>query len=568
MVTSGFPESTLMMAILALFLFVPELVARSRIPGFQHIVLGIILFHLIGFCISSPQLLALCDFIGKEALHYRPGHGAIQYTDYSIFLRWFTRVRNDTPGGEAIHFFNTIPFYLFLIGITCLKIRKTWHPVTIGLLFSSIFFVIKNFPIWPAFNEWISRLPIASASLFNSYSLVLILFPFAYFVALGAEHLVSQHNRDESGLRNDFVLGAGVAISPLFIAAGLYYFMGYTEVEIKWVYKIGGIFMFFCFILYLVKNTYIPIVLCLFILIELCVVLPRDFIKIDSQEYERSFSHSRPKQLLILLESRGWTKENVREISGPGSYVSSGIASFNSGSMPIIPYRLKNGLTTFFKDTTGWGAHMPVTVQSLPFVWQMMGVTHYLGNSPTSEKSGDTRSLRLVGDVAGEPVFEDIYALGRAYIAQKCTSARDPDESMRIITAQDQFRAGDAVIESLDTDLNKFCNSYSNRVQRIAVEEDRGASVKLSVVRGPGIVILNDQYFQGWNLRNSIDGEILKIHPANYMFRGAVLEKEKDYRLEFFYRPTWLNYATTLVSSGFILMLGWLVYMFVGYKIK
>jgi hypothetical protein len=66
-----------------------------------------------------------------------------------------------------------------------------------------------------------------------------------------------------------------------------------------------------------------------------------------------------------------------------------------------------------------------------------------------------------------------------------------------------------------------------------------------AVLERPGVVVLADVYYPGWNLK--IDGQDAPVHRANRMMRGAAVEAGR-HRLVYTFRPA--SFRTGLVVSG------------------
>jgi uncharacterized membrane protein YfhO len=75
-------------------------------------------------------------------------------------------------------------------------------------------------------------------------------------------------------------------------------------------------------------------------------------------------------------------------------------------------------------------------------------------------------------------------------------------------------------------------------------------------LEAPGLLILADSYFPGWQA--TLDGEPVEIRPANHLFRGVLLPAGR-HRVRFEYRPRWLalGIAASGVGAVVLLMLGW-----------
>ena len=69
-------------------------------------------------------------------------------------------------------------------------------------------------------------------------------------------------------------------------------------------------------------------------------------------------------------------------------------------------------------------------------------------------------------------------------------------------------------------------------------------------ISGPTVLILNDNYYPGWQAIDARCGENIPIYPANLTFRAMVLPEEREYQLELRYWPSWLTTALVISLCG------------------
>ncbi|MAF06482.1 MAG: hypothetical protein CL389_01340 [Acidiferrobacteraceae bacterium] len=143
-------------------------------------------------------------------------------------------------------------------------------------------------------------------------------------------------------------------------------------------------------------------------------------------------------------------------------------------------------------------------------------------------------------------LFFDPSALPRAHIPLDCSTSKDEAESLRKITDRG-FTIGQAVIEQLAGPSVAVCEKHQSAVQPVGITSDRGRSITLEPVLGPTVLILNDNYYPGWQALDTYSGRDIAIYPANLTFRAMVLPEEKEYQLELRYWPPWLT-ASLIIS--------------------
>ena len=143
-------------------------------------------------------------------------------------------------------------------------------------------------------------------------------------------------------------------------------------------------------------------------------------------------------------------------------------------------------------------------------------------------------------------LFFNPSALPRAYIPLDCSTSKDETESLRKITDRG-FTIGQAVIEQPAGPSSAVCEKHQSAVQPVGITSDRGRSITLEPVSGPTVLILNDNYYPGWQAIDTYSGRDIAIYPANLTFRAMVLTEEKEYQLELRYWPPWLT-ASLIIS--------------------
>ncbi|MBF0298454.1 MAG: hypothetical protein HQK51_07020, partial [Oligoflexia bacterium] len=88
-------------------------------------------------------------------------------------------------------------------------------------------------------------------------------------------------------------------------------------------------------------------------------------------------------------------------------------------------------------------------------------------------------------------------------------------------------------------------------INKVQILEDRGSKIQLEKITGPAILVLNDNFYPGWQVYDSENNK-LEIKPANANFRSVILEKNKSYKLFFEYKPKWYYLGIGLTGLAII----------------
>ncbi|MDW7772659.1 MAG: hypothetical protein SCH71_07185 [Desulfobulbaceae bacterium] len=167
-------------------------------------------------------------------------------------------------------------------------------------------------------------------------------------------------------------------------------------------------------------------------------------------------------------------------------------------------------------------------------------------------EAGSTADTLHVGVTGRGFVDYDKQALPRAYLASRCFPVDHLSESVRHIADNEKFRLGDIFVEELSEAEKNLCYSVADdKPARVPITQDLGKEIQLGPVAGPGVLVLNDTYYPGWQAVDRISGEQLQIKPANIAMRALILPEDREYRIMFTYVPEWLAWARILFWAAF-----------------
>jgi hypothetical protein len=543
LITCGFPEASAMAALLSLLVITPMFVAFavSRPPAvfiarlFQDWASGL----LSGALLASPQIFALVEHVAQTPADFRSTIGLHQFSSLSEFLSAVTRFGRGPPTGEMIQIFGLIPLTLFAVGALSRlsRLRSLDTLDAIGVLTIALY-LLKCFPIWPSFNEWVGALPLLRQSWFTVYFLPIFLFGFALFSARGTDFVFSTLARRElSSLLFVLIPSGALVVTLIWLAANQA-----QTIEIRYLGPILIIFTLFFLVIGIavaqVKNVGVLAWSCVMTVILLFVESyfnkPVSFAGYHTIRY-RAMTSADDVGRTIISQTRELGRQNIREFSEAGSYLQLGLATIDNGAPAILTERAQIFRTSLFD--VEWKGYLPLKSEKVKNAYRIAGRNIMMHEGSNPPLSPDFLNL---GQIDGKNILFDKGSPGRAFVARRCFKASSPTNAVDII-GSDSFRAGDIVVE----DLNELQASICDRLEqsswyKVTVSKDRGSVVQLAGVHGPAILTLNDSFYGGWSARDRNDGTEIPIRPGNINFRTVLLPEPKIYDIEFAYRPQWL----------------------------
>lgn len=559
MVTSGFPEASLMAGLLTLFVLFPNIlvsIAKREVSGLSFFGF-FFLAHAAGGLIASPQVFALVEYLGEHGTElgesFRDYAGKIQYEGVRDLFPMVTRFLDSPPAGVTIHFFNLIPIFLFLTGLGAIFRKRKLGRYDWGAILCLLFTVLKLFPTSAYLNECMMHLPLFRETWFVVYFFTIPIFFFAYFVARGVEQL--ERNVQTGTLdKKAFLIATGLTATLFLIPFNIYETINAFRVS-----KIVLLFLGFLGILWVstkrkMKPRHFGILLSLFLLAELLTVRPIHFLPYGIPHFDVAFGERMALETERVLTQKGFSLLNSRDQTAGGRFAAVGLSTMNNGSPPIVTKRLDRLLGRLFYQMPGWGSAMPVYEQRLPYSYQLLGVNIYFGQSAKLPVPRDTRKFEKLGVIEGRELWVDHAALSRTYFSNRCVEAPNGEFALAFLSDAKKFRLGDAVVEGLTNQERSVCKNINTPVQFIQVEEDRGRFLRLSTIKGPGVVVVSDLQFPGWSAVDRLSGAPLNVKNINYIFKGVILPSKTSYGIDFFYTPTWWTKSQQLILVGLIIL--------------
>ena len=547
LITCGFPEASAMIALLSLLVITPLFVAFA-IDGppavfiarlFQDWASGV----LSGALLASPQIFALVEYVVQTPADFRSATGLHQFSSLREFLYAVTRFeRGIAPPSEMIQIFGLIPLTLFAVGaLSRLARPRTFDTLDAIGVMTIAFYLLKCFPIWPSFNEWVAALPLLRESWFTVYFLPIFLFGFALFAARGTDFIFLKLARREISSLLFVLIPSGALVVTLIWFAG----SQVKSIEIRYLGPILIIFTLFFLVIAIgiahVKNGNVLAWCCVMTIILLFVETyfnkPASFAGYHTIRYRAMTSTddigrtiiSRTRELAIQ-------KQNIRESSESGSYLQLGLATIDNGAPAILTERAQIFRTSLFDSD--WKGYLPLKSEKVKNAYRIAGrnvVMHEGSNPPPLSPE-----FLNLGQIDRKYILFDKRSPGRAFVARRCFKASSPTNAVDII-GSDLFRAGDIVVEELNEVEAAICDRLEQSSwHKVMVSEDRGSAVQLASVHGPAILTLNDSFYGGWSARDRNDGIEIPIRPGNINFKTIFLPESKAYDIEFVYRPEWL----------------------------
>jgi hypothetical protein len=557
--------------------------------------------HALGLVVAMPQIIALAEHVYQAAPGYRTSFGTKQFDSMWAFLPWIVRTSAAPPSGTTIHIFGLITLFLFFTGFFgflfgCVR-RAARRRVTLmqwSAILPGAFFIVKNFPVWPSFNTWVGDLPILRYCWIFIYFFPLMLWTVGYFAGQAADDIrLGTVNRgivlvgalfsmglglfaaSRSGLDvQSFILSRDPLIFVVFLTClfiGLSNWTGRRLSTGRWTVQFDVMFTG------LSKRRGRPLArsavvgAVAILMIESLVTRPTEFLPYNSAIYREIFwMKGRATQIQNLLEEHQIPVWEMRERNTNGDHVHQGIATVDVGAPAILPRRLQMIRRGLFN--TDWAGYLPLQSGKFPYSWQAISATIRLEAPDAALQlvEDPTQQAEILGEAGNYTLVRDHAALPRAYLTRHCDFVNDADAALAVLKDPTKYRLGLAILEDTTDSERAACLPDGNfgtgglsAYSQVPIVEDRGKSLTLSTVRGPGIVVLNDNFYPGWMAVDRMSGQRIEIKPANVAFRGLVLSERRAYDIAFRYEPWWLIYCEWGIGLS---LLVWLFMLYCAYR--
>ena len=559
-ITCGFPEASALTAILAVLvvtpLFVAFLAGRPTATAIIRPVADLAFGTLTGAMLASPQILSLVENMAQTAPNFRKAVGLNQFSSLDVLATMVARFHEAPPSREMIQIFGLTTLTLAAAGALRPLLRRRVDLLDAIAVVSIVFYLLKAFPVWPAFNELIASLPLLRQSWFTVYFAPILILGVAIFAARGMRLLFLE---SEQGIASRMLV-ATVSVALVGLAAWFYA----TTAPAEPFYLFRTLFVFAVFLATLAlallgrRNAAVTLV-CVSaalsaVLQETYLSRPALFYPYKGADYAvYGDGYAITSAVRALLEERGIAIADVRESSDEGRYVGAGIATLDDGATAILTARAQRFRTELF--VVPWEGYLPIVVEKRKDAYRFAGRNLVI----TATKPED--GLVTLGQVGSRLVQFDARSPGRAFTAARCRSASDITGAAAVMQ-EPSFEVGDVVVEGLTETESPQCARLDGAWKTVGVAEERGASVRLRRVNGPAILTLNDSLYPGWRAFDRISGSELAIKPGNINFRSVLLPEAMEYEVEFVYRPSWLALALALIAAALVC---WAVAAFVTF---
>ncbi len=384
MVTCGFPEAAVMSAVLVILTYIPLIInfTYKKKISWKAYLQDLILAHVIGFALSSYQIFSIIELLSLSESFRYVGSNRYPVADLlPFFAENLTQFRDAGPElfKDSRTFLGLITTTFFLIGFggSLKNIRRIGFG-EVGAILCGVFIVLKLFAIGPLwFNEIFVKLPVLRETYFYVYFFSIFLWFYAFFAAKGFQVFLNSHTvmfPDRlTHLRVWMIITPLLVFllvclaAPIATKESLWNLLvvenNYTLIKVLLIYFIAVVAIHVylsCEEKNLIKNA-LAISLVVLAIVESSTTLPKNFTTWKTDQ------NPQLQYLLNQLKEKNIPLTESRIIDRVGTYVSSGLATIDTGAVPLLPLRTKIFRINFF-DTLVAG-HYPIDRPKNLYSW-------------------------------------------------------------------------------------------------------------------------------------------------------------------------------------------------------
>jgi hypothetical protein len=171
------------------------------------------------------------------------------------------------------------------------------------------------------------------------------------------------------------------------------------------------------------------------------------------------------------------------------------------------------------------------------------------------KKEIDTARFKQIYADSRYTVYENLQSLPRAFIAYNTSVINNEEKILEYMQSDDFDPLRRPVVESeIPAVDNNLSGSYIMPAGDIEfVEYGPNRVVLNTYLEKPGLLVLNDVYYQKWKAK--VDGKDKKVYEVNYIMRGVVMPKGK-HSVIFYYDTKSFIYGCAISIITLITLLG------------
>ena len=184
-------------------------------------------------------------------------------------------------------------------------------------------------------------------------------------------------------------------------------------------------------------------------------------------------------------------------------------------------------------------------------------VTHYLHDPRMKDPPipiDEPGRLEYVRRMDSTDLYRNPKAFNRAFLVGALQTTRDLDEMLAVMKSEDFDPAKVALTDSVHGETRRL--SDRDNLGSAEVTRRTFTHVKVEVKAEDACVLcLSEAYYPGWDVR--INGEEGEIIPVYHAFRGVILPKAGEYRVEFSYFPRSFIVGLSISVITMVFSCGW-----------